>query len=258
MLEGGVSKIYIGVPTYYHLSKFTIYCIDFPLWMGRCAMFLTLSVSLFSVVCICIHAFSPVIMMMTNDSTQEHLPACTPTACSRSISTSELLSLPMHTGIPIAKASNQKLSQVAVNNNPPPKVVVKPITVRPTKKRTKKPSAKPTVRISRTPLKKKASVKPISVSPSRKPSATPTAATEFSTEAPTTMDDPLMEVKPTAAVTLTVRKEIREMSSAELDRYFNALWEYKNRGRRDNRPYFRNYYALVAHHALATANSTVS
>ena len=55
----------------------------------------------------------------------------------------------------------------------------------------------------------------------------------------------------------TVRKEIREMSSAELDRYFKALWEYKNHGRRDDRPYFRNYYALVAHHAKATANSTV-
>jgi hypothetical protein len=56
---------------------------------------------------------------------------------------------------------------------------------------------------------------------------------------------------------ITFRKEIRKMSSKELDRYFDALWTYKLYGRQDGLDYFKTYDDLVAQHALASYNTTV-
>lgn len=55
----------------------------------------------------------------------------------------------------------------------------------------------------------------------------------------------------------TVRKEIRSLTSAEIDNYFNALWTYKSTGRMDGVSYMKTYDEAVAQHALATCNSTV-
>eukprot|EP01036_Dinobryon_divergens_P028190 gene28190-37093_t len=179
-----------------------------------------------------------------NDSSQVLTPTppppFAPVAFSLSISTSELTNQPLND---ITKATIRIVSQ----GNLPPKSIRPKKTVRPT---VMKATKKSTVRISRTPWEKP-SVRPISAPPSRIPTATPTAATAAPSITPSNAPNKL------ASKSLTVRKEIRELSSAELDRYFKALWEYKNHGRRDGRPYFRNYYALVAHHAKATANSTV-
>ncbi len=54
-----------------------------------------------------------------------------------------------------------------------------------------------------------------------------------------------------------VRKEIRDLTSDELDNYFAAIWEYKTNGRQDDRDYFLTYNDIVAQHAIATTNTTV-
>jgi hypothetical protein len=56
---------------------------------------------------------------------------------------------------------------------------------------------------------------------------------------------------------LYVRKEIRSLTTDELERYFAAIWEYKLHGRRDNRPYMKTYDDMVSQHAVAVANITV-
>lgn len=53
-----------------------------------------------------------------------------------------------------------------------------------------------------------------------------------------------------------VRKEIRDMSDDELNAYFSAMWTMKETGRQDNRDYLLKYDDFVAHHMIASANST--
>ena len=53
-----------------------------------------------------------------------------------------------------------------------------------------------------------------------------------------------------------VRKEIRELTDAELSTYFSAIWTMKSTGRQDNRDYLKKYDDFVAHHMIASANST--
>ena len=138
------------------------------------------------------------------------------------------------------------------------------------------PSVKPTKeRIELRPLPTKSTLRS-TPSPSFRPSRSPSLSTTIApsrrpsfhpktqnmnlspTSAPSSFaPDSATDFSAASIPSITVRKEIRDMSTEELDRYFNALWEYKNVGRRDNRTYFRNYNELVAQHALATANSTV-
>ena len=66
----------------------------------------------------------------------------------------------------------------------------------------------------------------------------------------------LFSFSPSVSAAKTQRKEVRAMSSSELDAYFSALWSYKTSGRKDSRGYFETYDSLVAHHAIAATNVT--
>lgn len=48
------------------------------------------------------------------------------------------------------------------------------------------------------------------------------------------------------------------MTSDELNDYFDAILVYKYDGRQDGRDYMKTYDEMVAHHAIATTNKTVS
>lgn len=68
----------------------------------------------------------------------------------------------------------------------------------------------------------------------------------------------LLLLTPKSAQSSRLRKEIRNMTAAEVDSYFEAIWIYKNEGRKDGRDYMVTYDEIVAQHAIATKNSTVT
>ena len=53
------------------------------------------------------------------------------------------------------------------------------------------------------------------------------------------------------------RKELRELTREEWHAYCDAIWIYKNEGRKDGMPYLRTYDELVVQHSLAANNATV-
>jgi hypothetical protein len=58
-------------------------------------------------------------------------------------------------------------------------------------------------------------------------------------------------------VTFCFRKEVRQMSTQELEDYFDAVWTMKETGRQDGRGYLVYYDDFVAQHALAASNTTM-
>ena len=53
------------------------------------------------------------------------------------------------------------------------------------------------------------------------------------------------------------RKELRELTREEWHAYCDAIWIYKNEGRKDGMPYLRKYDELALQHSLAANNVTV-
>jgi hypothetical protein len=55
-----------------------------------------------------------------------------------------------------------------------------------------------------------------------------------------------------------IRKEVRELSYEERERYYTALKVYKYEGRKDGKPYLTTYDQAVVQHGIAAMNTTYS